>query len=368
MKIAVLAPVWIPVPPDGYGGIERVLKLLVDGLVDLGHEVTLYASGDSRTKARQVIFMEDPPTDKIGQTLYDAYHVGEAFREMRKRHFDLVSDHSGFLGVAFAPFLDAPLVHTLHGPFHEPVKRFYRAFNDDAFFIAISECQRSHCPDLNYLGVAPNAVDTELHRPSGKKEDYYVCVGRVCEAKGTHHAVRIARETGVRLKLAGKIDAGKDYTFFQREVQPFLDGDRIVYLGEVSEEEKVELVARARGFLFPIQWEEPFGLVMAESLACGTPVITTHRGAAPEVVEDGKTGFVVRELAEFPRAMRDLDSIDPAVCRTEAEHRFSPHAMALRYVSLFHIAQGRREDHSSVAVQAAKTPTSRISGHPAYID
>ncbi len=335
MNIAVIAPVWIPIPPHGYGGIERVLKLLVDGLVELGHDVTLFASGDSGTAARQVVFMEDAPTEMMGQTLYDAYHVGQAFRQIAGTDYDLVSDHSGFLGVAFASFLRAPLVHTLHGPFHEPIKRFYRAFNEDSFFIAISDCQRRNCPDLNYLGVAHNGVDIELHRFQPEKQDYYVCVGRICEAKGTHYAVQIALATGSRLKLAGKIDAGQDREFFEREVKPFLDGERIVYLGEISEEEKVELVGGARGFLFPIQWEEPFGLVMAESLACGTPVITTNWGAAPEIIEDGKTGFVVHDLDEFPRAMEALDQIDPAVCRSEAERRFSPHAMALRYATLF---------------------------------
>ncbi len=354
MKIAVIAPVWIPIPPDGYGGIERVLKLLVDGLVALGHDVTLFASGDSNTTARQVIFMEDPPTEMMGQTLYDAYHVGLTFRQLADRHYDLVSDHSGFLAVAFASSVQAPVVHTLHGPFHESVKRFYRAFNDDAYFIAISDCQRRSCPDLNYLGVAPNAVDTEMHRFQPEKQDYYVCIGRICEAKGTHHAVRIAQETGSRLMLAGKIDAGRDREFFEAEVKPYLDGERIAYLGEVSEEEKVNLMGGARGFLFPIQWEEPFGLVMAESLACGTPVITTGWGAAPEVVEDGVTGFVVDGPADFPAAMRALDRIDPAVCRAQAEHRFSPKAMALRYVSLFHMAQSRRaEREDPVAVQAA---------------
>lgn len=355
MKIAVIAPVWIPIPPQGYGGIERVLKLLVDGLVDLGHDVTLYASGDSRSAARQVIFMEDAPTEMMGQTLYDAYHVGQAFRQIAGKGYDLVNDHAGFLGVAFASFLPEPVVHTLHGPFHEPVKRFYRAFNDDAYFIAISDCQRRNCPDLNYLGVAHNAVDTEMHRFQREKQDYYVCIGRICEAKGTHHAVRIALETGSRLKLAGKIDAGRDRAFFEKEVRPFLDGERIAYLGEISEEKKVELLGRARGFLFPIQWEEPFGLVMAESLACGTPVIATDWGAAPEIVEDGKTGFVVHDLSEFPRAMEALDSIDPAVCRAEAEHRFSPRAMALRYVSLFHLAQSRSSEESTRAAVKAVT-------------
>jgi glycosyltransferase involved in cell wall biosynthesis len=347
MKIAVLAPVWIPIPPVGYGGIERVLKLLVDELVEMGNEVTLYAAGGSNTRARQVAYFDEGPTLRMGETLYDAQHVGLAIRDIARSGYDLVSDHSGFVGPALAPLAGCPFVHTLHGPFHPEVKRFYDAFNDDVFFIAISGFQQQCHPDLNYLGVAHNAIDLTLHRFQPSKEDYFACVGRICEAKGTHHAVRIAKETGCRLMLAGKIDAGLDKAFFEAEVRPHLD-DRIVYRGEVSEAEKVKLVAGAKAFLFPIQWEEPFGLVMAEAMACGTPVITTRWGAAPEVVEHGKTGFVLNSPAEFPSAMQHLDAIDPKVCRDEAERKFGPPAMATKYLA--HFREALRRSASSQPV------------------
>lgn len=335
MRIAVIAPVWIPVPPEGYGGIERVLKLLVDELVRRGEEVTLFAAGPSRTLARQVISLEEAPTSHMGETLFDAYHVGQAYRIISSGPYDLVHDHSGFLGPAFAGLISQPVVHTLHGPFTEDTRLFYRAFREDCYYVAISRRQRDCCPELNYLGVVPNAVDVDEHRFAGEKEDYLVCVSRICEAKGTEHAVRLARKAGRRILLAGKIDPGRDREYFERRVRPLLDGENAVYLGEVSQEEKVRLISRAAAFLFPIQWEEPFGLVMAESLACGTPVLATRWGAAPEVVEHGVTGF----LADTPDGLLPfldrIEEIDPLTCRRVAEERFSPRAMAEGYMEIY---------------------------------
>ncbi len=344
MRIAMIAPVWIPVPPEGYGGIERMLKLLVDELVEMGQEVTLFAAGPSRTRAHQVITYEEAPTSHMGETLFDARHVGLAFREIRKGGFDLVHDHSGFIPTAFAGLLPVPLVHTLHGPFEPQVKAFYETFAQDAHYVTISRYQQTRCPGLNYAGVVYNAVDLEEHSPIGEKEDYLVYISRLCEDKGAHHAVRIARDTGHRLILAGKIDPGKDREFFEREIEPWLDGERIFYEGEVPQRRKTELMARARAFLFPIQWEEPFGLVMAEALACGTPVLTTRWGAAPEVVEHGKTGFVADAPDELPALLERIGEIDPAVCRAEAERRFSPRAMALGYLEVYRrvLDQGRK--------------------------
>jgi len=348
----MVAPVWIPVPPEGYGGIERMLKLLVDELVDMGQEVTLFAAGPSRTRARQVITFEVAPTEHMGETLYDACHVGQAFREICGGRFDLVHDHSGFIPVAFAGLLPVPLVHTLHGPFEPPVKSFYETFARDAHYVTISLYQQTRCPGLNYAGVVYNAVDLEEHRPLGDKDDYLVYVSRICEDKGAHHAVRIARETGWRLVLAGKIDPGKDREFFRREVEPWVDGKTVIYEGEVPQKRKVELMARARAFLFPIQWEEPFGLVMAEALACGTPVVTTRWGAAPEVIEHGKTGFLAESPDQIPALLERIGEIDPAVCRSEAERRFSPRAMARGYLEVYRRVLGKASSTGDAALTA----------------
>ncbi len=331
----MIAPVWIPVPPDGYGGIERMLKLLVDELVDMGVDVTMYCAGGSNTRAEQVVFFEDAPTEHMGESIYECYHTGHAFKDIKDRDFDLVHDHAGFTGVAFANFLSIPMVHTLHGPFEPQVAHFYNGFARDAHYVTISDFQQKKCPDLNYAGVVYNAVDLEEHQPDGEKEDYLVYLSRVCEAKGTHHAVRIARENGWRLVMAGKIDAGRDMEFFQKEIEPYVDGKNIVWLGEVPQDEKVRMLARARCFLFPIEWEEPFGLVMAEANACGTPVITTRWGAAPEVVEHGVTGFVADSLDEIPGFLKRIDEIDPVTCREEVIRRFSPRSMAQGYLDIY---------------------------------
>lgn len=335
MKIAMIAPVWIPVPPDGYGGIERMLKLLVDELVVMGHDVTLYGAGECRTMARQRISFEKAPTEHMGETLYDAYHVGMAFREIASEDFDIVHDHAGFLGPAFSSLLGVPLVHTLHGPFLPETIKFYSAFSHDCYYVAISEHQKRCYPQLNYVGVVHNAVDVEEHRYEGVKEDYLVHVSRICEAKGTVEAIRLARERGWRLYLAGKIDPGRDREYFEREVRPLLDGKKVEYLGEISQEEKVKLVSRARAFLFPIKWQEPFGLVMAEALACGTPVLATRWGAVPEVVEHGRTGFIADTPEELAAYLDRIDEIDPWECRRAAEERFSPRAMAYGYQGIY---------------------------------
>ncbi len=312
-----------------------MLKLLVDELGGRGEEVTLFGAGDCRTRARQRILLEQAPTQHMGETLFDALHVGQAYREIVAGDYDVVHDHSGFLGPAFANLLPQPVVHTLHGPFTRDTRLFYETFKDDCWYVAISRRQMEGCPGLNYLGVVPNAVDVEEHRFEGEKEDYLVCVSRICEAKGTENAVRLALKTGNRILLAGKIDPGADRDYFEARVKPLLDGERASYLGEVSQEEKVRLVSRARAFLFPIQWEEPFGLVMAEALACGTPVLATRWGAVPEVVEHGVTGFLADSPEGLEPYIERIDEIDPAQCRRVAVERFSPHAMAEGYLEIY---------------------------------
>jgi glycosyltransferase involved in cell wall biosynthesis len=282
--------------------------------------------------------LDEAPTYHMGETLYDALHVGRAYREIYTGGFDIVHDHSGFLGPAFAGMLPVPVVHTLHGPFTPEIRRFYEAFKDDCYYVAISRRQLESCPGLNYLGMVPNAVDVDEHRYLGEKGDYLICVGRICEAKGTEQAVLLARETGNRLLLAGKIDPGRDRDYFESRVVPHLDGKMILYLGEVSQEEKVRLVSRARALLFTVQWEEPFGLVMAEALACGTPVLATRWGAVPEVVEHGVTGFLADSPRELASYVERIDELDPLDCRRAAEEHFSPGAMAASYLDIYHYA------------------------------
>ena len=335
MRIAMLAPVWITIPPKGYGGIERVIKLLVDELVCKGEDVTLFAAGPCSTRADQVMYMGDAPTEHMGETLYDAYHVGQAFRAIASGGFDVVHDHSGFIGPAFAGLLRQPVVHTLHGPFTAETAMFYSAFRDDCYYAAISNRQRERFPLLNYVGVVPNAVDIAEHRYLGEKDDYVIYVSRICEDKGADQAVMLALNAGKRIILAGKIDRGRDREYFDERIKPLIDGDRVVYAGEVSQEEKVNLLSRANAFIFPIRWEEPFGLVMAEALACGTPVLATRWGAVPEVVEHGVTGFLADEPEGLLEYFDRIDELDPLMCRRRAEELFSPQVMAAGYLDIY---------------------------------
>lgn len=329
MRIAQLAPPWIQVPPNSYGGIEWVVALLCDELIAKGHSVTLFASGDSLTGADLRFVHETAQTEKMGETLPDVMHVGLALQSAGE--FDIIHDHSGFAAVAFSHLIETPMLHTLHGPFQPDTKEFYGYFAWDCFYNAISDYQRACMPTLNYVDTVHNAVDINGARFSADKEDFALMLGRITPDKGTHLACEVARRAGIKLMLAGKVDPGRDERYFQEEVAPLLDGPRIQYLGEVDLETKRELMARAMCFLFPIQWPEPFGLVMAEAMAAGTPVIATRNGAVPEVVVDGVTGYVVDDVEEMIAKVGDIDRIDPSACRKHVESNFSPKKMAAGY-------------------------------------
>lgn len=339
VRIAVVSPPWIPVPPRGYGGIEWVVSLLVEELVARGHDVTLFATGDSRTSAELLWVNEEGPTALMHQTRPDAMHVGVAYRHIAEggyqgRPYDVVHDHTAWLGLAFAPLLPAPVVHTVHGAFVEENRAFYWLFRTHAALVTISEYQQRDFA-LPYAGVVPNAVDVANFPHRTAKEDYFLCLGRIARDKAQGIAVRVARSAGVPLVLAGKVDPGNDALYFEEAVLPYVDGETVRFEGEVPDERKKELLAGARALLFPIQWPEPFGLVMIEAMAAGTPVIAMRNGAVPEVVTDGETGFVVEDEDEMRKAVDRVHEISPERCRLEAERRFSPAVMTDGYERIF---------------------------------
>lgn len=299
-----------------------MVHYLTEELVGRGNEVTLFATGDSITAAKLESVFDEQMPDRIGETLYDVRQVAACLR--RADEFDIIHDHSGFAGVAFAELVDTPVVHTLHGPFTHDICGFYQEFRDSAHYVSISDYQRSCCPDLQHAGTVYNPIDVEgwPYRGRDEKEDYLLAFGRLCEDKGFHTAIEVAKRTGERLVIAGAIQhQSRDY--YETMVKPHVDGEHISFVGEVTLTEKWNLFSKAKAFLFPIQWPEPFGLVMIEAMAAGTPVIAFPEGSVPEVVADGRSGFLVPDADGMVDAIGRIDSIDPAECRRHVQENFS---------------------------------------------
>ena len=339
MKVAVLSPVWFPVPPTGYGGIEWVVSLLADGLVDAGHDVTLFASGDSRTKAELAWVYEIAPSAEIGRAQVEVRHALGCFE--RADEFDVISDHSGPPAAVIAGAVQTPTVHTVHGPMGGEPGDFYEQIARVAprtGLISISMNQRQPHPGLPWIANVPNALDFSFYPVQPRRGDYLMFLGRMSADKGAHRAVAVATEAGLPLKLAGKCREPAEVEYFQEFVEPHLRPGQIEYLGEVTHGEKVELLQDARATLFPIEWEEPFGLVMIESMACGTPVIATRWGAVPEVIEDGRSGIIVDDYREMAGALAAADALEPLDLRRAAEERFSRERMVDDYVRAFDAA------------------------------
>jgi glycosyltransferase involved in cell wall biosynthesis len=352
MKIAEIAPPWVRVPPERYGGIEWIVSILSDGFFDRGHDVTLYATGDSKTKAR-LSAPFDYPVNLGGKDFYEAVHpmaiqTMPAFLEADS--YDVIHDHTGAMAACLGALSDTPILHTLHGPFNPDVQRLCRMISDKIYFNSISDSQRSGCPELNYVSTIYNAVEVETYPFRAEKEDYALFLGRFSEDKGAHNAIFIAQQAGIPLCLAGKLDPGADTSYFEQRIKPHIDGEKIIYKGEVDGDQKRELLAGARYLLFPIQWEEPFGLVMIEALACGTPVVASAMGSAPEIVKDGEVGVLAGagEWDEMVAAIEGgrLKDIDPRRCREYVHERFSVEAMLDGYEAAFEtiLAQGSQEE------------------------
>jgi glycosyltransferase involved in cell wall biosynthesis len=341
MRIALLAPIWETVPPPAYGGIELVVGLLAEGLVDLGHEVTLFASGDSVTRAR-LAAVQDRALRHMGwpwfQCLpHEQLHTAHCFE--RAREFDVIHNHLGTTGLPFARFVDVPTLTTLHGPFDEHNRDFFARYADLPF-VSISDAQRVGGPALDYRATIYNGLDTTRYH-LGRKGGYLLHLGRVSHEKGTHVAIEVARRAGFPLVIAGKIDP-VDQAYYEAEVLPLLDGERIRFIGEVGGAAKYSLLAEAEALIHPVQWPEPFGLAMAEAMASGTPVLAFRLGSIPEVVEPGLTGFVVDSVEAMVQAIPWARRLDPMACRRRAVERFGARRMVREYAEAFEeLAQPR---------------------------
>jgi glycosyltransferase involved in cell wall biosynthesis len=335
LRIAEIAPVWVSVPPPSYGGIELVVSLVADGLVDRGHDVTLFASGGSKTKGTLVSPLEKSPdlADMGASITDDVIHTLSAY--LQAGEFDVIHDHSGF-GPAFGAMLGGkpPVVRTLHGPWSDEARRFHAALADRVHLVAISESQAAFNEDLSYEGVVYNGLDLDAYPYREDKDDFLLFLGRCNPEKGPEVAVDVAKRAGKHLKMVVKCAEPAEIQYWERMVQPRLTGDEDIRF-DVSHEEKVDLLGRAQGTLCTIQWPEPFGLVMTESMACGTPVIVPPLGAAPELVVDGETGFLRPDVADMVECVGRLKEIEPAAGRARVADNFTAEVMVAGYEKIF---------------------------------
>ncbi len=346
--LALLAPPWIPIPPPAYGGIEQVVRLLSAGLVEAGHRVTLFAPPGSESPADVHSPLEEAHPNEIQFSMWEVEHVARSFDAIDAAAadgdpFDVVHDHTGFAALAMANRLGTPLVHTLHGPFEPDLFRFYDCHGDKGQLVAISAAQRDDAPEhlRDDIVVIPNPLAVEEWPFAGDPGEYLLWIGRMNDDKGPQRAIAAARAADVPLVLAGPIPRGHE-EFFAREVEPQIDDDLVRYTGEVGEEGKRELYTGARALLMPIRWAEPFGMVMVEAMACGTPVIAFPEGSAAEVMIDGETGFLVEDEDAMARAVGRLGEIDRERCRASVRERFDVPSIVARYERVYDRARQRR--------------------------
>jgi glycosyltransferase involved in cell wall biosynthesis len=332
MRIALIAPPWAPVPPALYGGTEQAVDSLAHGFHRAGHEVLLFTTGDSTCPVPRQWVLETSEGQHIGQVVPELRHIMAAYEAVGG--YDIVHDHTMAGPVYSQRHPDLKVVTTVHGPFNEELIDIYRRVTHRVPLIGISQAQRLPAPDIAVARVIHHGVDPKLFPIGDGGGDYCLFLGRMAAAKGAHRAIAAARQAGIRLVLAGKMREPAELMYFERQVAPLL-GDDVAYLGEVSYEEKVRLLAGARATLFPIRWNEPFGLVMLESLACGTPILAFAEGAAPEVVDHGRTGYICKDISEMAARLRSIGDIDRSACRADVEARFSTGRMAREHVALF---------------------------------
>jgi glycosyltransferase involved in cell wall biosynthesis len=335
MRVAVFSPVWFPVPPDRYGGIEAVVQLLADGLVEAGVDVTLFASGDSTSKAPIVSAFEIAPSERIGQSYWELQHL-LPFLEQRDE-FDIVHDHSGLFGLTTFGLTNCPTIHTVHGPLTDDPGDVYRrvcSIVPRAGLVSLTHNQRRPLPDLPWVANVPNAIDVSRYPTHRRPGDALLFLGRMSPDKGAHRAIRVANRLGRQLDIAAKCREPAELEYFNEFVAPHLNDD-IRYVGEVDHDEKCALLSNAHALLVPIEWEEPFGLVMIEALASGTPVVAMRRGSVPEILRHGETALIANDLAEMIALVDRANELDPARLRQEATARFSTARMIEGYLEAY---------------------------------
>lgn len=357
MRIAQVAPLWERVPPPGYGGIELVVGRLTDELVRRGHEVTLFASGDSQTLAR--LESVAPQALRLDPTVYEpaVYEILQLKQVLEQANdFDIIHFHTGFTPLPWVELLKTAVVHTLHGRFTDHNLKIFSQYANQCY-ISISDAQRQFAPQLNYCRTVYNGINPQDYpfHPQPHSTPYLAFLGRISPEKGSQEAIAIAKQAGWQLKMAGKIDT-VDKEFFEKEIKPHLDGDQIQYLGEVSHSEKVELLGNAAATLFPITWHEPFGLVMIESMCTGTPVIGMKLGSVSEVIDDGRTGFICQSQDEMIDAIPAAVELNRQACHDHVVSQFSIYHMVDGYEAAYQQAVEERMSRNGHRTRTDTTP------------
>jgi glycosyltransferase involved in cell wall biosynthesis len=335
VKIAQVAPLYESVPPKFYGGTERIVANLTDELVRQGHDVTLFASGDSETAARLVSVCDEGLRLNTKYTDHILYHLLSVERvAQRAEEFDFIHFHLTYLHYSIARRLSTAYATTIHGrmdlPEYVPLYREY----SDAPVISISDSQREPLPWLNWQGTVYHGLPHDLFDWTPQRGKYLVFLGRFSREKRADRAIEIAKRSGIPLKIAAKIEKS-DADYFESEIQPLLDDPLIEYVGEVGDKEKQDLFSNAYAQIFPIDWPEPFGLVMIEAMACGVPTLAFRCGSVPEIIDDGSTGFIVDSVEDAVEKLKRVPELSRENCRRVFEERFSARRMAKDYLSIY---------------------------------
>lgn len=351
LKIAQVAPMWFPIPPAKYGGIEWIVYHLCEGLTKMGHEVTLFASGDSKVPCKLVpVHPRSLIDDGVAWTdqTYNLLNLSESLK--RNKEFDIFHTHVDLWEVYFPQLIKTPCVHTMHNPLYSSREKDSRLFMLKKFknnnYVAISDSQKKLSRNrLNFVKTIYNGIRIKDFKFNPSPKDHFIWCARIDKYKGIENAIKIAKKANVKLVLAGRLDI-KQKDYFKQRIKPCL-GKQIKYIGEYSFAEKSDFFGNARALLYPIEWHEPFGLNMAESMACGTPVIAYKMGSVPEVVKDGKTGFVVKDIAGAIKAVKKIDQIKREDCRRWVEDKFSTEAMVKNYQDLYYELISKKRPHSA---------------------
>jgi glycosyltransferase involved in cell wall biosynthesis len=335
LRIAQIAPLYESVPPKRYGGTERVVSHLTEQLVRLGHDVTLFASGDSLTSARLV----SPCSTalRLNSKCVDPlpYHIISLDQVMRRAdNFDVLHFHSDYCHFPSSKNMHLPSITTLHGRLDIPdLQPLYRCF-PDLPVVSISYAQRLSVPGANWVANIYHGLPATLYEPRFEPGDYLAFLGRISPEKRPDRAIEIALQAGMKLKIAAKIDR-VDQEYFESRIRPLLKYPSIEFIGEIGDHEKSEFLGNAYAYLFPIDWPEPFGLTMIEAMACGTPTIAFRRGSVPEIISEGITGFIVDDMGSALACVERIPEIERRTCRTVFEQRFTVERMTSEYVALY---------------------------------